>query len=384
MDPALISPLTDITDYLLRCKPGVISIPNIIKISQYYGFETFNENNRLTIAGKIILIDIDYDIEGEELIQKISISLAIDLQNDDRFNFMKLFDSLLYNNLKESTLSKFNDNFKKLCVLDKFSSLKFDLFNYLNNEINKLISSNGDLDLKLNLHDDLGFFIKIHQNYKYLNDKLNTPQRDNFYLEINIKETKDTMINDLKCGICLELVSESLEKGLIIPELVLIKLGINNYNFIERVNIASKLQHYKVISLIGSPLVNLKQFFLSDLSKLRPIIPVLQNWYLINNVILKDLVESYTVSDNTQQSLDEEATDLNIDDFLGTTTTTPNVNLIELILVENRHLQININSTTTLNFNNGHITSENELLAQKVSKIEDLYRVLESPSPSLI
>ncbi|ODV97340.1 hypothetical protein PACTADRAFT_49071 [Pachysolen tannophilus NRRL Y-2460] len=255
VDPELIAPLTKISDYLLSIRPGKVSAENIKRISSYYGFETFAEDNliddstnnlinRLTIAGKIILIDIDFGTSFNTVL-KVSLSLALNNSSgDNNNNTGKLSivdkslkpncDDILFSNLdvgsfnkdgfdQSSQLAKFNANLKYLSNLDKLSIAKFDLFNYLDNlsiclkDIRDYQLNNGEeflikndflnekeleQDLNngyigigkymINIYSRLGIFLKIWQDERFL---INEDNDKSHYIYFGVKELDHNVTN---------------------------------------------------------------------------------------------------------------------------------------------------------------------------------------------
>ncbi|GMF08338.1 unnamed protein product [Ambrosiozyma monospora] len=159
IDPELLAPLSKISDVLLK-RPGKVSIEGIKRLSNIYGFETFNDtltigdnNNlvftvnsragtplvkssvhphhgqlidRLSLSGKILLIDIDFH---GGVVKNVSLSSAINLQpiNGETYDFLEGNDefeklgSILYRNLQSSTLDKFNKNLRILSQFDRLT-----------------------------------------------------------------------------------------------------------------------------------------------------------------------------------------------------------------------------------------------------------------------
>lgn len=119
--------------------PGTVSISNIIRLCQTLRLESFtdevnNEVSRLSIASKIIVIDIDFD-KRDGSVRDIKLVLA---SNFDNFNYYehKLSDDplesdlsqniLLNSLLKYPDLKKFHYNLQFLCLLDAYSNIDSD------------------------------------------------------------------------------------------------------------------------------------------------------------------------------------------------------------------------------------------------------------------
>jgi len=172
VDPELLAPLAKISDILLK-RPGRVSIESIKRLSNIYGFETFTDTlkvdtkpggieknlvyaidshagtpidpdneaqliHRLSLSGKILLIDIDF---YKDKVKTVSISSAINIQQigGKTYDFLKgsdKFDSvqrILMRNLQNATLDQFNKNLRILSQFDRLSmNSPNDLFNFFN------------------------------------------------------------------------------------------------------------------------------------------------------------------------------------------------------------------------------------------------------------
>lgn len=182
VDPEILAPLSKISDILLK-RPGKISIESIKRLSSIYGFETFTDTltvqnkfengsdekglvyalsphagspisgetnqpivDRLSLSGKILLIDIDF-LKGE--VKDVSISSAINLQpiDDKTYNFLtgesqyESVNKILLRNLQNTTLDQFNKNLRILSQFDRLSPKPpNDLFNLFNELAYNLIN----------------------------------------------------------------------------------------------------------------------------------------------------------------------------------------------------------------------------------------------------
>jgi hypothetical protein len=127
--------LTQISRILKR-SPGSVTEENLIRLANFYKFEKFNEvitnGKRISIAGKILVIDIDYHdvshvLKGKTKMAVDSVKLIL-ANNDTTF---KVGDgdgsSVLEGALREPTLKKFDRCLEQLCVLDQ-NSFQVDLF----------------------------------------------------------------------------------------------------------------------------------------------------------------------------------------------------------------------------------------------------------------
>lgn len=242
------------------------SIELIQKLSQQLKLDTFidtdayshildqplkdeNDNiikfQRLSIAGSIILIDIDF---LESTIYRVSFSLAsqldssepikdtlevlpkIEMIEDTKFinidfnsksinsllNSAKL-ESILLKNLGQSRLNNFPKNLRYLANLDRLSTTATDLFSY-NDHIGLILNSLYQIEVEnnnnwlfkqgllntvgkvlFNNNDEIGIFIEYWQDFKYINHeylnedpvKLNQDQlllgkKYNVLLDVNV------------------------------------------------------------------------------------------------------------------------------------------------------------------------------------------------------
>ncbi|QPG73576.1 hypothetical protein FOA43_000888 [Brettanomyces nanus] len=194
IDPELLAPLFKISDILLK-RPGKVSIDSIKRLSNIYGFETFTdtlalENNgkegdvknnlvynlsshsgspinarevgllvdRLSLSGKILLIDIDF-LEG--IVNNVSISSAINLQPIDGevydflegWNGVEPVENILLSNLRCNTLDQFNKNLRILSQFDRLSlNPPNDLFNFFSQLTYNLVTVHKYQEKKLEEH----------------------------------------------------------------------------------------------------------------------------------------------------------------------------------------------------------------------------------------
>ncbi|KAG7697768.1 hypothetical protein KL930_000177 [Ogataea haglerorum] len=166
VDTELIAPLSRISEILLK-RPGRVTVDGIKRLANIYGFETFsdvlamNEQNdlvfafsdsrsaspegrdgtqieRLSLSGKILLIDIDFQ-DGR--VRNVALSSAISIESIDArsYDFVEGFgdfvkvERVLHDNLQAATLDNFNKNLRLLGQLDRLSvPAPFDLFNTFN------------------------------------------------------------------------------------------------------------------------------------------------------------------------------------------------------------------------------------------------------------
>lgn len=153
-------------------KPGSIALENITKLCQTLGLESFVDQldsniSRLSIASKIIVIDIDYEVSHEK-VKDVKLVLA---SSFDKFNYFNENENILFNSLtKCEDLSEFYHNLNFLCLLDKCSNIdienskaQFDLFKYYTEfpmYLQEYFKDNGfDYVVKTNLNNIFGIYI---------------------------------------------------------------------------------------------------------------------------------------------------------------------------------------------------------------------------------
>ncbi|AMD18769.1 HBL133Wp [Eremothecium sinecaudum] len=156
----------------LEYKPGSITLENITRLCQAMGLESFvdqvNSNiSRLSIASKIIVIDIDYETTDGR-VTDVKLVLA---SNFDRFDYFNGEENILYRSLTNySELHEFHYNLRFLTLLDAYSNIEiesnisqFDLFEYysvLPRYVQQYLNDNGvKLKVRTNLNDRFGIYL---------------------------------------------------------------------------------------------------------------------------------------------------------------------------------------------------------------------------------
>lgn len=149
---------------------------------------------RLSIAGKILVLDIDYSTNLETKKEQISNVMLVLASNFDQFNYKNSKnENIFLNNLtKEHTLSKFYKNLKTMKSMDDCTDIDdtaTDCFQYYNSTmksfynhfISKLnISTNH---ISINKHDELNMVFSING----VNVLTISPVFDNSNTESSIK-----------------------------------------------------------------------------------------------------------------------------------------------------------------------------------------------------
>ncbi|KAH3665875.1 hypothetical protein OGAPHI_004064 [Ogataea philodendri] len=308
IDTELIAPLSRISEILLK-RPGRVSVDGIKRLANIYGFETFtdtlavNDQNdlvfaypesrsttpvgkevpqieRLSLSGKILLIDIDFQ---DGAVKNVGLSSAINIESIDArsYDFVDGFGSfpkvgtILYENLQSTTLDKFNKNLRLLGQLDRLSaSAPFDLFNTFNlltynllkacaaekehiadNSADilteKELAADYDVGVRgvgkvlVNQSDKIGLFLKFWQDNRFLAE-LDRSERPEYMLHFKIMEspradpveTKETkrvvewFNGQWSPDVPLDLLVLELCPPVWIPEDLLLELGLNEYEVV--------------------------------------------------------------------------------------------------------------------------------------------------------
>ncbi|KAK9456319.1 mediator of RNA polymerase II transcription subunit 1-domain-containing protein [Dipodascopsis uninucleata] len=115
----------------LRQRPGAISEGGIERLGHINGLEVFKEDfdggKRISLGGRIILIDIDLMLPSNK-VSKATLSLASAINDDIIAEQNARADAVLLANLQEPTLDKFADNLERVARLDKLSTKDIDNF----------------------------------------------------------------------------------------------------------------------------------------------------------------------------------------------------------------------------------------------------------------
>ncbi|AAS51578.1 ADL341Cp [Eremothecium gossypii ATCC 10895] len=179
MPDAYVESLGKMIAILVNYKPGSITLENITRLCQTMGLESFVDQvsaniSRLSIASKIIVIDIDYEVTDGKVID-VKLVLA---SNFDKFDYFNGEANILHRSLTTySDLHEFHHNLKFLTLLDACSSIdiesnvsQFDLFEYysmLPQYMQSYLDDNGaQLTVQTNLNDRFGIYLLDHSEKK--------------------------------------------------------------------------------------------------------------------------------------------------------------------------------------------------------------------------
>lgn len=172
-DETLEKAISLLLDYKPDYVHPVTNISNLCKLLYLDFFQdtiqdstTEDDNSlcqRLSIAGKILVLDIDYKTDVETKHDRITNVMLVLASNFDQFNYKNHVDENIFlNNLtKEQTLSKFYRNVKIMKNMDDCTDMdkgSTDFFQYYNNTMKDLFTY---LATKLNISAD---HIRINKN----------------------------------------------------------------------------------------------------------------------------------------------------------------------------------------------------------------------------
>ena len=132
---------------ILKQSPGSVTLENLLRLANFYKFETFNEEispgvKRVSIAGKILVIDIDFhelesSIRGQTRIDVDNVKLIL-ANNDSMFTVNNADGSIVLEMaLKQQKLVQFDRCLEQLSVLDQ-NSTQVDLFHQYTSIMGKL------------------------------------------------------------------------------------------------------------------------------------------------------------------------------------------------------------------------------------------------------
>lgn len=174
MSDAFVELLDEMIERLLNYKPGSRTLPNVIKLCQTLGLESFvdqvdSTKSRLSIASNIVVIDIDYENEMETILD-VKLVLA---SNFDKFNyFNEKGENILLTSLSDvQDLKAFHHNLNFLVFLDSFSNIdiesghtSLDLFKYYT-DLPKMLQdyiSDQHLPFTVKMNENSTFGVSIY------------------------------------------------------------------------------------------------------------------------------------------------------------------------------------------------------------------------------
>lgn len=161
---------------VLKTSPGAPTVENLLRLASIYKFETFQEpieNNlsRISIAGQILVIDIDFEeiptqAKGQTRFHLHSVKLIL-ANNEASFKEVSSItgESVLRNALTlNPDLGKFDLSLERLSTIDQHSvvehgELKIDCFEFISNVEKLLLSKFGKDNVVINAHHEFCFVV---------------------------------------------------------------------------------------------------------------------------------------------------------------------------------------------------------------------------------
>lgn len=200
---------------ILKQSPGNQTIENIQRLCNIYKFETFIEtieddgskfgnssSKRMSIAGKILVIDIDFkELENKFKNQTKFELLQVKCILANNNNNFQITNSVTGENILENcfrkyeSLAKFDVNLEKLSILDEFSSVKVDLFDYYMRVFEYVKGAIPSGNVVLNHDDEFKISIEASFEISIVNQEL---------LELRVQNGE--VINDI--GISVKFLNE--------------------------------------------------------------------------------------------------------------------------------------------------------------------------------
>lgn len=305
---------------LLDYKPGCRTLSNVIKLCQTLGLESFvdqvdSTKSRLSIASKIVVIDIDYEKEMETILD-VKLVLA---SNFDRFNyFNENGDNILLKSLSDSRdLKAFHHNLNFLVFLDSYSNIdiesghtSLDLFKYYSDLPKMLqdflddqqlpfsIKVNENDTFGINIYDTNGIVMSVAMQKTNAHDK---PFYEYIYYP-KLKEWINESSDASTLGIALGLRFKNyiaFPESWIVPELI----ADADYKKFELPNQSQVIKSIKLQNEFTSDLLLLKRFFISndDIS----LLPDFLKWYQWHEMVLQQTLrlisnENVSVSNSNE------------------------------------------------------------------------------------
>lgn len=309
MSDTYVETLNEMIQLLLDYKPGSRTLYNVIKLCQTLGLESFvdqvdNTKSRLSIASKIVVIDIDYEKEMEHILD-VKLVLA---SNFDKFNyFNEKGENILLRSLSDSNnLNAFHHNLNFLVFLDSYSSVdlesgntRLDLFKYYTDFPRQLkqfledqsmpyeVKANENDTFQITISDSTARIATILMQHSKNADK---PVYEYVYKD-KLKEWVNESSESATQGVC---ILAEFEDPIPFPECWLTadqvldpdskKFDIPHHSqFIDSV---------RVHTVFSSDLIYLKKFSISNDSI--TLLPDFLKWYSWYNIVIKPIFSLIT------------------------------------------------------------------------------------------
>lgn len=310
---------------ILKSSPGSVTVQNIQRLSNIYKFETFIETindkvKRLSIAGKILVMDIDFI----ELPSKNKDQTRFEL-NDVRLILANNNNSFKYVNtengenilknclLNYPDLSKFDETLETLSIFDQVSHDDFDLFDYYM-KIYDAFHQTPEFDVKMNTNDKFSIIVQDMFEVSLVNDERLNLSRIEYNGEWNDKKQK---INDV--GLQVKFIGDDsiaitknilLQNDLIFDDSKKKKLFDSNEVFKSKKNSNLTFQGFQFLE---SEVLLISEVFSNDLPSLMKVLVELHKFSKLERFI-EQLKQNFTLID---KFADLENEDVRLNDFLN-------------------------------------------------------------------
>lgn len=310
---------------ILKSSPGSVTVQNIQRLSNIYKFETFIETindkvKRLSIAGKILVMDIDFI----ELPSKNKDQTRFEL-NDVRLILANNNNSFKYVNtengenilknclLNYPDLSKFDETLETLSIFDQVSHDDFDLFDYYM-KIYDAFHQIPEFDVKMNTNDKFTIIVQDMFEVSLVNDERLNLSRIEYNGEWNDKKQK---INDV--GLQVKFIGDVsiaitknilLQNDLIFDDSKKKKLFDSNEVFKSKKNSNLTFQGFQFLE---SEVLLISEVFSNDLPSLMKVLVELHKFSKLERFI-EQLKQNFTLID---KFADLENEDVRLNDFLN-------------------------------------------------------------------
>lgn len=310
---------------ILKSSPGSVTVQNIQRLSNIYKFETFIETindkvKRLSIAGKILVMDIDFI----ELPSKNKDQTRFEL-NDVRLILANNNNSFKYVNtengenilknclLNYPDLSKFDETLETLSIFDQVSHDDFDLFDYYM-KIYDAFHQIPEFDVKMNTNDKFTIIVQDMFGVSLVNDERLNLSRIEYNGEWNDKKQK---INDV--GLQVKFIGDVsiaitknilLQNDLIFDDSKKKKLFDSNEVFKSKKNSNLTFQGFQFLE---SEVLLISEVFSNDLPSLMKVLVELHKFSKLERFI-EQLKQNFTLID---KFADLENEDVRLNDFLN-------------------------------------------------------------------
>lgn len=310
---------------ILKSSPGSVTVQNIQRLSNIYKFETFIETindkvKRLSIAGKILVMDIDFI----ELPSKNKDQTRFEL-NDVRLILANNNNSFKYVNTENGAnilkncllnypdLSKFDETLETLSIFDQVSHDDFDLFDYYM-KIYDAFHQIPEFDVKMNTNDKFTIIVQDMFEVSLVNDERLNLSRIEYNGEWNDKKQK---INDV--GLQVKFIGDVsiaitknilLQNDLIFDDSKKKKLFDSNEVFKSKKNSNLTFQGFQFLE---SEVLLISEVFSNDLPSLMKVLVELHKFSKLERFI-EQLKQNFTLID---KFADLENEDVRLNDFLN-------------------------------------------------------------------